>query len=241
MKLRISVPKSQPEGIYYKHISNEIKNLFEADEKEQESSKKPDNKKAQKKDDVAYSPTVPKSIKPVFPMDFILRKFPELKTVLTDLLTITFKDYIHNIFVVAPKPTTFKVLLKNDQWFLLIYNERSYVVKAAGKKYYLLNLSEKQRAIQAIADLLITKNFLGSDKEENQSTGPDSTSSEKSSKSSSGGSSSSSGGSEELSSEDLDSILGGESEDTPPETGEPSGEEGTDEPISENFIIRIRK
>jgi hypothetical protein len=192
-----------------------------------------------------HVPGVPDSIKPTFPMDFILRKFPELKSVLDDLLTVTFKDYIKNIFVVAPKPTTFKVLLKNDQWFLLIYNERSYVVKAAGKRYYLLNLGEKQRAIQAIADLLITKNFLSSNspEEENSSTGPDSESSSKS-KSSGGGSSGSSAGSDAFSSEDLDSILGSDDETSPeggaesPESGE---EESPEEPLSENIIIRLRR
>lgn len=100
--------------------------------------------------------------KPVFPMDFILFKFPKLKVVLDELLTVTFRDYITNIYVIAPKPTTFKVVLKNKQDFLLIYDNESYSVKIAGKKYYLMNLGEKERAIQSIANLLNTKKFVTS-------------------------------------------------------------------------------
>jgi hypothetical protein len=54
----------------------------------------------------------------------------------------------------APKPTTFKVLLHNGQQFYLIYARDSYIAKIAGKKYYLLNLGEEEYAIKAIADLL---------------------------------------------------------------------------------------
>lgn len=97
--------------------------------------------------------------KPKFPMDFILFKFPKLKVVLNELLTVTFRDYIDNIYVVAPKPTTLKIVLKNKQYFFLTYDERSYIVKSAGKKFYLLNLGEKERAIKSIANLLATKKF----------------------------------------------------------------------------------
>jgi uncharacterized membrane protein YgcG len=253
MKLRISRPFKK-EGIYYTDIKEAVDRLFEADgpptavdtpkEKPKEEKPKEDKKKPEEKKEI---PGVPSHIKPVFPMDFILRKFPELKVILNELLTVTFKDYIENIFVVAPKPTTFKVLLKNEQWFLDIYMERSWVVKASGKKYYMLNIAEKERAIQAVADLLITKNFISSKnvEEESQSTGPDSASSEKGS---SGGGSKGGGGAssgpdsvEDFSSADLDSILAGDegapadaTEDLPAEAG------AEEEPLAENIILRIR-
>lgn len=111
--------------------------------------------------------------KPIFPMNFILYKFPDVKKVLTELLTISFRDYIKNIYIVAPKPTTLKVVLKNDQDFKLIYEERSYVVKAKGKRYYLLNIGEKERAIKVIADLLDSQKFITNNKESNDSDNPD--------------------------------------------------------------------
>lgn len=125
--------------------------------------------------------------KPKFPMDFILYKFPDIKRILNELLTVTFRDFIENIYVVAPKPTTMKIVLKNDQSFLLIYEERSYVIKAKGKKYYLLNLGEKQRAIKAIADLLATQKFTTNKKNSDEDV-------EESDSSSSGGSSGGGGG-----------------------------------------------
>jgi hypothetical protein len=58
------------------------------------------------------------------------------------------------VFVIAPKPTTFRVILHNKQEFLLIYGETCYTAKIAGKKYYLENLSEEEFAITSIAQLL---------------------------------------------------------------------------------------
>jgi hypothetical protein len=88
------------------------------------------------------------------PMGYILQKYPSLKDTLTDLMTSSFEDYITGIFVMAPKPTTFKVLLHNGQHFFLIYAKDSYIAKIAGKKYYLLDLGAEEYAIKAIADLL---------------------------------------------------------------------------------------
>jgi hypothetical protein len=88
------------------------------------------------------------------PMEYILNKYPSLEGTLQDLLTDYFRDYVTGVFVVAPKPTTFKVLLHNGQMFFLIYGPKSYIAKIAGKRYFLLNLNEEESAVLAIADLL---------------------------------------------------------------------------------------
>ncbi|MDB4342929.1 hypothetical protein OAA23_00840 [bacterium] len=88
------------------------------------------------------------------PMAYILQKYPSLKATLEDLMTSNFEDYITGIYVMAPKPTTFKILLHNGQHFFLIYARDSYIAKIAGKKYYLLNIGEQEYAIKSIADLL---------------------------------------------------------------------------------------
>ena len=85
----------------------------------------------------------------------LLMQFPTLKTVVIKLLTKQYKDFIKDIWWVAPRPTTFKIILENDQCFYLIYGQRSWTAKVSGKKYYLNNLNEEQRAAQAIADLLM--------------------------------------------------------------------------------------
>ena len=83
-----------------------------------------------------------------------LTKFPELKKVLVDLLTPEYDSFLASIDWVAPRPTTFRINLKNDQSFYLIYGKRSWIAQVEGKKYYLLNLPEEERATQSISNLL---------------------------------------------------------------------------------------
>ena len=83
-----------------------------------------------------------------------LTKFPELKEVIVDLLTADFDAFLASIDWVAPRPTTFRINLKNGEDFYLIYNKRSWVDQVEGKKYYLLNLPEEERATEAIARIL---------------------------------------------------------------------------------------
>ena len=89
------------------------------------------------------------------PMAYILQKYPSLNDTLTDLMTKHFGDYVMGIYVMAPKPTTFKVLLHNGQYFYLMYAKDSYIAKILGKKYYLLDLGAEEYAIKAISDLLL--------------------------------------------------------------------------------------
>ena len=83
-----------------------------------------------------------------------LTKFPELKKVLVDLLTPEYDSFLASIDWVSPRPTTFRMNLKNDQSFYLIYGKRSWIAQVEGKKYYLLNLPEEERAAQSISNLL---------------------------------------------------------------------------------------
>lgn len=83
-----------------------------------------------------------------------LTKFPELKAVIVDLLTPEYDNFVASIDWVAPRPSTFRINLKNDQLFYLIYGKRSWIAQVEGKKYYLLNLPEEQHAAEAIARIL---------------------------------------------------------------------------------------
>jgi len=83
-----------------------------------------------------------------------LTKFPELKDIIVNLLTHEFDSFLERIDWVAPKPTTFRIVLLNGQSFLLSYSPRSWIAQVEGKKYYLLNLDEEEYACQAIARIL---------------------------------------------------------------------------------------
>jgi hypothetical protein len=88
---------------------------------------------------------------PKFP---VLAKFPELKDIIIDLLTDQYEIFVTDIQWVAPRPTTFRIILGNGEPFLLTYTPRSWIAQVEGKKYYLLNLSEEEQAAQAIARML---------------------------------------------------------------------------------------
>jgi hypothetical protein len=84
----------------------------------------------------------------------ILTKFPDLKQVLTDLMTNQYELFIGDIWWVAPRPTTFKIILNNDQSFYMIYGEKSWIAQVEGKKYYLRNLNEEENAAESISRVL---------------------------------------------------------------------------------------
>ena len=103
------------------------------------------------------------------PVNYILRKYPSLTDTLTMLMTKHFKDYVTGIYIIAPKPTTFKIVLHNGQNFILTFMGRAYTCRVAGKSYYLLTIGEKERAILSIARLLETGSPIttkGPEKEE---------------------------------------------------------------------------
>lgn len=118
--------------------------LIEADEEEKNKEEKP--KKGSFEDD---------------PMGFILKKYHTLNELMKDLMTSSFKEYVDGIFLVAPKPTTFKIMLHNGQYFFLTYmgsprpnEEGSYEATIEGKRYYLKNIGERERCMLAISRLL---------------------------------------------------------------------------------------
>jgi len=84
----------------------------------------------------------------------VLTKFPILKKVVADLLTDQFEMFISDIQWVALRPTTFKIILANGQFFYFIYTERSWIAQVEGKKYYLLNINEEEHAAESIARIL---------------------------------------------------------------------------------------
>ena len=83
-----------------------------------------------------------------------LTKFPELKDVIVSLLGPQFNLFVASIDWVAPKPTTFRINLKNNENFYLVFTPRTFIAEIEGKKYYLLNLNESENAQQAIARML---------------------------------------------------------------------------------------
>jgi len=88
------------------------------------------------------------------PINFLLTKYPTLAKTLEMLMSPAYKDYLTGIYILAPKPTTFKIVLHNGQYFLLTFLGKAYEATIAGKKFYLQTIGERERATNAIAKLL---------------------------------------------------------------------------------------
>ena len=84
------------------------------------------------------------------PMGYILKKYKRLHANLTSLMGENFEEYLAGVFIMSGKPTTFKVLLKNGQYFYMTFMGKAYEATVLGKRYYLMNLGEIQRATMAI-------------------------------------------------------------------------------------------
>jgi hypothetical protein len=94
-----------------------------------------------------------------------LVKFPELKAVIIDLLTVDFDQFLESVDWIAPRPSTFRINLLNGENFLLMFTDRSWIGQVQGKKYYLLNLDEEERCALAINRLLRVGPASGADME----------------------------------------------------------------------------
>jgi len=92
------------------------------------------------------------------PMGYILKKYPTMAETLQMLMSSAYKDYITGIYIVAPKPTTFRIVLHNDQDMFLTYLGKAYEANVSGKKFYLQTIGEKERCMTAITRLLTMGN-----------------------------------------------------------------------------------
>lgn len=86
----------------------------------------------------------------------ILGKFPTVKKTLVDLLTPEFGEFVKDVKWVAPKPSTFEVVLQNGERFFLKWLGKSFSTQVAGKSYDLSKVSEYQQALNRINDILKT-------------------------------------------------------------------------------------
>ena len=75
---------------------------------------------------------------PNSPMNVMLANFPELRQALESLMGFQFRIFVNDIQWVAPKPTTFRVILANGQMFTLIWNTEDFLAKVSGVKYDLI-------------------------------------------------------------------------------------------------------
>lgn len=102
--------------------------------------------------------------------EILLQKFPQLREALVSVMGVDFNKFIEDIKYVAPKPSTFKVVMNGDESFNLFWTgaKIGWVAEVAAKKYHLIYQNETQQAIKAINRLL----RIGSSSEDETAKNP---------------------------------------------------------------------
>lgn len=85
----------------------------------------------------------------------ILGKFPTVKKTLIKLMTHEFDEFVEDVKWVAPKPSTFTVVLKNGQTFNLKWEGKDFDANIQGKNYYLGAVPTYQQAVDSLNRILI--------------------------------------------------------------------------------------
>ena len=85
--------------------------------------------------------------------DTILGKFPTLKAAIIKLQTDDFKEFVDKIDWISPRPTSFRINLKNGQDYILKWTGKTFEAQIMGKKYLLSNIADYQQALDKLAVL----------------------------------------------------------------------------------------
>jgi len=85
--------------------------------------------------------------------DTILGKFPTLKAAIVKLQTEQFKEFVESIDWISPRPSSFRINLKNGQDYILKWTGKTFEAQILGKKYILSNIAEYQQALDKLAIL----------------------------------------------------------------------------------------
>jgi len=80
---------------------------------------------------------------------------PEIKDALENKLKMNpIPRFVNNLKAVNSIPASYRIFLHNNQFFDIIYEEFSLMVKIGTKEYYLADLQERNNAIKDINRLL---------------------------------------------------------------------------------------
>jgi len=85
--------------------------------------------------------------------DTILAKFPSLKAAIVKLQTEDFKQFVDSIDWISPRPTSFRINLKNGQEYIIKWTGSGFEAQILGKRYYLDKVDSYQQALDKLAIL----------------------------------------------------------------------------------------
>lgn len=87
-------------------------------------------------------------------MDDLLSRFPSLHKTVENLLTKDYSNFVSAIEWVSPKPSTFRVMLNNQQALYLKWLGKGFQAQIGGKRYNLENVVDYQQALLRLGELL---------------------------------------------------------------------------------------
>jgi len=98
--------------------------------------------------------------------DQILEKFPTLKSAITKLQTEDFMEFVSSIDWISPRPTTFRINLKNGQDYILKWTGSTFEANILGKRYYINKIDDYQQALDKLNILYKEAPMKGAGEEE---------------------------------------------------------------------------
>ena len=98
--------------------------------------------------------------------DTILAKFPTVSQALVKLQTEDFKEFVESVDWISPRPTSFRINLKNGQDYILKWTGKTFEAQILGKRYVLSNIADYQQAIDKLAILYKEAPMKGAGEEE---------------------------------------------------------------------------
>lgn len=85
--------------------------------------------------------------------DIMLGKFPSLRQALIKLQTEDFKQFVDSIDWISPRPSSFRINLKNGQDYILKWTGETFEAQIMGKRYYLNKINDYQQALDKLSIL----------------------------------------------------------------------------------------
>ena len=85
--------------------------------------------------------------------DEILAKFPTLQAAIIKLQTEDFKEFVDSIDWISPRPTEFRINLKNGQDYIMKWTGTGFEAQIMGKRFYIDKINDYQQALDKLAIL----------------------------------------------------------------------------------------
>jgi hypothetical protein len=123
-----------------------VEKLDEADEDEEAPEDK--GKAPEKEDEEELEPENDAVLEDT--TDTIIQKFPTLEAAIVKLQTEDYMEFVDKIDWISPRPTSFKVNLKNGQNYILKWTGDGFEAQIQGKKYFLNKIDDYQQALDRL-------------------------------------------------------------------------------------------